>query len=190
MKRQMFRLVSLAALLLPLTGCVAGWQAVKPAPYNNADARYSVKLPEGWNQIAIPGDRVVASAYGPQLQRIEVDHAQLKQAFKAQKKDATPAMDPQELADAVIAELKAQSGNQTIETLHVAPAMVGGTPGFRAELASKHTFQGDAIRYKQVVYGVTNANGLYVLRYEAPVLHYFDLGLPAFEATVASFSLL
>lgn len=49
---------------------------------------------------------------------------------------------------------------------------------------------GDAIRYKQVVYGVTNANGLYVLRYEAPVLHYFDLGLPAFEATVASFALL
>jgi hypothetical protein len=37
---------------------------------------------------------------------------------------------------------------------------------------------------------VTNANGLYVLRYEAPVLHYFDLGLPAFEATVASFALL
>jgi len=169
MKMQALRIVPLAAALL-LSGCVAGWQAVKPTAYNNADARYSVKLPAGWNQIEIPGGRVVASAYGPQLQRIEVDYSKLKQAFKSQKKDATPGMEPQELADAVIAELKAQSGDQTLETVHVAPAMVGGKPGFRAELASKHSFQGDAIRYKDIVYGVTSTNGLYLLRYEAPLL--------------------
>jgi hypothetical protein len=99
-------------------------------------------------------------------------------------------MEPQELADAVIAELKALPENQTLETVHIAPATVGGKPGFRAELASKRTFQGDAIRYKHIVYGVTNTNGLYVLKYEAPVLHYFERGLPAFEATVASFALL
>ena len=182
------RIAPLAALLL-LNGCVAGWETVKPTPYSNSGAKYSVKLPEGWNQIAT-GGAVVASAYGPQLQRIEVDYSKPKLAFKSQKKDATTDMDPQELADAVIAELKAQSQGQTLDTELVAPAMVGGKPGFRAELASKHTFEGDAIRYKLIVYGVTNANGLYVLRYEAPVLHYFDLGLPAFEATVASFALL
>lgn len=189
MNTLMTRIAPLAALLL-LSGCVAGWEAVKPAPYSNGGAKYTVKFPEGWNQIATPGGGVVASAFGPQLQRIEVDYSKLKQAFKSQKKDATPAMDPQELADAVIAELKAQSQGEALDTVRIAPAMVGGKPGFRAELASKHTFEGDAIRYKQVVYGVTNANGLYVLRYEAPVLHYYDLGLPAFEATVASFALL
>jgi len=189
MKMATARIAALTALLL-LGGCVAGWEAVKPAPYANSGAKYSVKFPEGWNQIATPGGAVVASAFGPQLQRIEVDYSKPKQAFKSQRKDATPGMDPQELADAVIAELKAQSQGQTLDTVRVAPAMVGGKPGFRAELASKHMFEGDAIRYKQVVYGVTDANGLYVLRYEAPVLHYFDLGLPAFEATVASFALL
>lgn len=189
MKMLAFRIVPLAALLL-LTGCVAGWEAVKPTAYSNGEAKYSVKFPEGWNQIATRGGGIVASAYGPQLQRIELDYSKPKQAFKSQKKDAAPGMDPQELADAVIAELKASSEGETLDTLHVAPAMVGGKPGFRAELASKHTFQGDAIRYKQVVYGVTSANGLYVLRYEAPLLHYFELGLPAFEATVASFALL
>ncbi len=187
MKILIGRIAPLAALLL-LSGCVAGWEAVKPAPYSNGGAKYSVKFPEGWNQIAT-GSAVVASAFGPQLQRIEVDYAKSKQAFKSQKKDATPDMDPQELADAVIAELKARSQGDTVDTLHIAPATVGGRAGFRAELASKHTFEGDAIRYKEVVYGVTNTNGLYVLRYEAPLLHYFDLGLPAFEATVASFAL-
>lgn len=189
MKILIDRMAPLAALLL-LSGCVAGWEAVKPTPYSNGGAKYSVKFPGGWNQIATPNGAVVASAFGPQLQRIEVDYSKPKQAFKSQKKDATPDMDPQELADAVIAELKARSQGDTVDTLHIAPATVGGRPGFRAELASKHAFEGDAIRYKEVVYGVTNTNGLYVLRYEAPVLHYFDLGLPAFEATVASFALL
>jgi hypothetical protein len=177
--------------LLPLAGCVAGWQAVKTVPYNNTGAKYSVTFPAGWKQIALPGGRsVVASAYGPQLQSFQVEYSKHKQAFKSQKKDSNPEMEPQELADAVIAELKALPDNQTLETLKVAPAMVGGKPGFRAELASKRTFQGDAIRYKQIVYGVTNPNGLYVIKYQAPVLHYYDRDLPAFEATVKSFALL
>jgi hypothetical protein len=188
-KTRVFWMVPVAALLL-LSGCVVGWEVVKPTAYNNAGAKYAVKFPEGWNQIAIPGGAVIASAYGPQLQRIEVDYSKPKLAFKTQKKDAAPGMEPQELADAVIAELKALPENETLETVHIAPAMVGGKAGFRAELASKRTFQGDAIRYRHVVYGVTNTNGLYVLKYEAPVLHYFDRGLPAFEATVASFALL
>jgi hypothetical protein len=189
MKTHLFRMVPIAVALMLLAGCVA-WEAVKPTAYSNTGAKYSVKFPEGWNQIAIPGGAVIASAYGPQLQRIEVDYSKPKLAFKTQKKDSNPGMEPQELADAVIAELKALPENQTLETVHIAPASVGGKPGFRAELASKRTFQGDAIRYKHIVYGVTNTNGLYVLKYEAPVLHYFERGLPAFEATVASFALL
>ncbi len=189
MRMGLLRIVPVVVLLV-LGGCVAGWQVVTPTPYSNTAGKYSVKFPAGWNQIAVPGGSVVASEFGPQLQSIMVDYSKPKQAFKTQKKDATPGMDPQELADAVIAELKTQPDRQTLETVRVAPAMVGGQPGFRAELASKRTFQGAAIRFRHVVYGVTNTNGLYVLRYEAPVLNYFDRGLPQFEATVASFSLL
>lgn len=182
---------AVGAVTLLLAACAGGWQAVKPAGYKHASAKYSVQFPAGWKQISQPGGTtLIASLYGPQLQSIQIDFRRHKQAFKSQKKDSRPDMDSQELADAVLAELKSLPDLQNVEVIKTAPANIAGHEGFRADLASRRTFQGDGIRFRHVVYGVTGTAGLYVLRYEAPVLHYFERGLPAFESTVASFALL
>jgi hypothetical protein len=68
--------------------------------------------------------------------------------------------------------------------------MLGGRAGFRAELTSKRTFQADGIRYKHLLYGVANQNGLYTLHYEAPLLYYYDKNVAEVEKSVATLKLL
>lgn len=178
--------IGIALIALLAQGCVT-WQLAKPTPFVNSSAKYSIQLPAQWKHISTP-QALVVSLYGPQLHSIRIEHKKHKQAFRSQKKDSNPDMAPQELADAVIAELKAQPGADAYEVLKIEPALLGGVPGFRAELASKRTFQGDAIRFQHVVYGAVNAEGLYVIYYEGPVIHYFAKFLPDFERAAKSFA--
>ena len=132
------------------------------------------------------------SRYGPGLQQMIVRYSRHKGAFGSgkQKSDSSPDMDPRDIAAKVIADMKKTPDHETLEMTGIAPVMLGGRAGFRAELTSKRTFQADAIRYRHVLYGVAGVNGLYLIHYEAPVLYYFERDLPEVEASVATLKLL
>ena len=110
--------------------------------------------------------------------------------FGKEKSDASPEMDPRDLCTKVVANMKIQPNHETLEITSVAPALLGGRAGFRAELTSKRTFQADGIRYKHLLYGVVTPNGLYTLHYEAPVLYYFDKDVAEVEKSVSTFKLM
>jgi hypothetical protein len=184
-----FSLSPLAALLL-LSGCIA-WAPAKPQPVVDSSAKYSLVLPAGWNHLKL-GNVEMVSRYGPSLQQMRVVYTRHKGAFGSgkQKSDSSPDMDPRDIAAKVIADMKNTPNHETIEMTSIAPAMLGGRAGFRAELASKRTFQADAIRYKHILYGVAGTHGLYLIHYEAPVLYYFERNLPEVESSVQTFKLL
>jgi hypothetical protein len=182
--------VAAVALALMLSGCIA-WKPVKAEPIASSGGKYSINLPVGWNVLTL-GTQQLASKYGTGLQSFTVRQIQHKNAFGKGKNrtSSSPDMDPRELCEKLVAELKTLPNNDTLEMTSMAPFMLGGRAGFRAELKSKRTFQAEGIRYQHVLYGVAAANGLYVLEYDAPVLHYYAKDLPDVEKSVSTFKLL
>ncbi|MEO8019961.1 MAG: hypothetical protein ABI769_19290 [Pseudomonadota bacterium] len=182
-------LVSVAATLI-FTGCIA-WKPVDSKPVTSTGGKYSINLPVGWNVLSL-GNTQNVTRYGNGLQQLVVTQVKNKGAFGTgkDKTDASPDMDPRDLCNKVVANLKMTPNHETIEINSVAPMMLGGRAGFRAELTSKRTFQADGIRYKHLLYGVANQNGLYTLHYEAPLLYYYDKNVAEVEKSVATLKLL
>ena len=181
--------VAAVALSLMLSACIA-WKPVKAEAVKNSGGKYSVALPVGWNVLAL-GSRQITSKYGDGLQSFIVSQVAHKNAFGTGKNRTSGSadIDPREFCNKLVADMKNTPNHETLEITSVQPFMLGGRAGFRAELKSKRTFQADGIRYQHVLYGVANTNGLYILHYEAPVLHYFAKDLPDVETSVSTFKL-
>ena len=179
-----------AAATLMLSGCIA-WAPTKSEPVKSTGGKYSISLPAGWNVLTL-GTTQNVTRYGMGLQQFIVTQVKNKVAFGTgkNKTDASPDMDPRDLCTKRVSEMKAQPNYATLEIVSVAPAMLGGRAGFRAELTSKRTFQADGIRYKHLLYGVVTPNGFYTLHYEAPLLHYFDKDVAEVERSVSTFKLM
>ena len=182
-------LVSVAAALI-FTGCIA-WKPVDSKPVTSSSGKYSINLPVGWNVLAL-GNSQNVTRYGNGLQQLIVSQVKNKGAFGTgkNKSDAGPDMDPRDLCNKLVADMKNTPNHETLEITSVAPAMLSGHAGFRAELTSKRTFQADGIRYKHLLYGVSNQNGFYILHYEAPLLYYYDKNVAEVEKSVATLKLL
>ena len=183
-------LLAVAAAALMLTGCMA-WQPVKSEPVTNSAGKYSINLPVGWNVLAI-GTSQNVSRYGMGLQMLTVSQVKHKNAFGTGKNRSSSSadIDPRDFCNKLVAEMKNTPNRETLEITSVAPVTLSGRAGFRAELTSKRTFQADGIRYKHLLYGVANKNGLYILHYEAPLLHYYDKHVAEVEQSVATLKLL
>jgi hypothetical protein len=173
-----------------MAGCIA-WKPVDSKPVTSSGGKYSINLPVGWNVLAI-GNTQNVTRYGNGLQQLIVTQVKNKGAFGTgkNKTDATPDMDPRDACNKLVGDMKNTPNHETLEIVSVAPAMLGGRAGFRAELTSKRTFQADGIRYKHLLYGVINQNGFYILHYEAPLLYYYDKNVTEVENAVATFKLL
>jgi hypothetical protein len=66
----------------------------------------------------------------------------------------------------------------------VEPATFAGKPGFH--FTYNFVVQGEEVRRKGVADGAIIDGKLYMITYEAPVIHYFDAGAAAAQALVAS----
>ena len=173
-----------------MAGCIA-WKPVDSKPVTSSGGKYSINLPVGWNVLAI-GNTQNVTRYGNGLQQLIVTQVKNKGAFGTgkNKTDASPDMDPRDVCNKLVGDMKNTPNHETLEIVSVAPVMLGGRAGFRAELTSKRTFQADGIRYKHLLYGVINQNGFYILHYEAPLLYYYDKNVTEVENAVATFKLL
>jgi hypothetical protein len=183
-------LLTTVATTLMLSGCVA-WKPVDSKPLASTKGKYTINLPEGWNLLTF-GSTQYVTRYGMGMQQLSVTQFANKGAFGTgkDKTDTSPDMDPREVCNKVVTKLKDQSNYSTMEIVSIAPAMLGGKAGFRAEITSKRTFQADGIRYKHLLFGVVNQNGLYVLHYEAPQLYYYDKHVAEVEKSVSTFKLM
>ncbi len=169
-----------------ISGCATSWQMMNGTAVVESKYGYSYVAPSGWYLApgrATDGQRRFTRD-GSSLQLILSGRIKHKKAFEAQEKDSSPDMLPQELAENYIAELKASFANDTIEVLSNEPAQLGGQPGIRLVIELK-TDAG--LRYRSVHYAATTQAGLYLLRFSAPVLHFFDRYVDDFEQSVPTF---
>ena len=188
MTLRMLLLASVAALLLTLGGCVTAphqWTATGDDPYSPPAQGYAVMLPQGWVEVSSNDySGTIVSRHGLDLEIIRIIRANNDKAFPSLKKSAAPDEEPGQLADDLIAEIKTESDLTGFQVLTNEPSTLAGKVGIHLVIEFSNS---EGVHYRQDEYAVCTARGFYVTAYRAPVLHFYDLYHPAFQAMVQSF---
>jgi hypothetical protein len=175
----------LSALLIAgmlVTGC----QLWNPggSTYVDKKGKFNVHTPMGWKYATSLGSDLIASKDGPILQQISIEHRELETALPKSKRPLAANLGVFELAEAVAGDMQADNTLLGFELKENVPATIGGTAGFKITF----TFTtAEKLRLAQTVYGCIFEGQLWLLRYSAPVRHYFERDLATFEDTVKSF---
>ena len=181
---------AMSLMLAPAAEAQAWKLAVENQPHVNPGRGYSVQFPPGWkfNRLWF-SDETGATRDGPELQAIFVDFRAHKNAFKALKKDCSPDMMPQEIADSLVADMAKERGLENVQTLANEPAVVSGKPGFRLRFEYLMPVNRGAVRVREIIAGAAGKTGLYLVGYRAPVLFYFDRDVDKFADALKSFTI-
>lgn len=173
--------------LLTLSGCAGTMTRVNDKDRQYDGPHFSVTLPTGWIVRKKP-DEILAFKDGPSLQPIQIKYLPHDQAFTKLERSSSPDMLPSELAELHIAELKAarDAGIYSLKVLKNEPANISGHTAFALHLSYK---QESGLRYEMLVRGFAHENGLYLMDYRAPSLHYFERDRAVFDALLQSFKL-
>jgi hypothetical protein len=189
MSQWTLRFALIWALTAGVIGCATPqWSTATPdGIYTDPDGGYSVQVPVGWQWVKQNAKTpLLATRDGPDLQAIRIYFRKHKDAFPNIEKASGPDMMPGDLAELFVADLREERGIGTIDLVENAPADVSGRPGFRVELVWRNE---GGLRYQAIVYGCATPRGLYVLAYNAPVLHYYERHVTEFENSVRTFRL-
>lgn len=176
----MRKLSIIILILVLLTGC-AGWKKTG-GPF--AGAGYSLNLPEGWMMSGKPGNLTVTKD-GWLLQNIIVLVIDINKQDSKAKKPLKRGMLPQEASEVIVDLMQSDQGIAQFTVMENTPLTIGGAEGFRLV----YTYLRNKLRYKSVYYGILRGEKFYRISYAAPVRHYFEKDVAAFEEIVRSFKL-
>lgn len=184
------QLIIIVGIIALVSACVTPpkWEEAAGNEYTDGEAGYAITLPSGWAWIKYNDKAPLLSSHdGPDLQAIRVYFRKPDKAFPAIEQKSSPDMMPRELAELFVADLRKERGVGTIDMMENTPAELGGVPGFRVELAWRSE---SGVRYHAIAYGCATERGLYVMTYNAPVLHYYEKSAGLFEQSVQTFRFL
>ena len=190
MSRTGIRILVLATGMAIAAPAMAWKIVVEGQPFTHKASGYSIQYPAGWRYVKMPfGDETVATRDGPFLQRIYVDFRKHKKAFRALGKDATPEMMPQELAEKIVAEMEAAGSLQNMQVLTNEPTTLAGRPAFRVHISYRSAVDAGSVRYEGIVVGANSPQGIFLVGYAGPVLHYFARDVENYDKTLATFAI-
>ena len=175
---------AIAALTLTLTlllvGCAETWIKIDHAGSHYRDEHFRVTLPTGWLRLK-QGDSLILSKDGILLQYIIIQFKPHAKAFEKLKKRSSPEMLPSELAQLTIAEFKAAQDDSlpSLEILANSPFEMAGHVGFDLHLRYKTE---TGLRMDMQMRGIVDDKGYYLVKYNAPRLHYFERDRETYEA--------
>lgn len=181
----MNRIVSIVVLAIAVSGCSTWRHAGAPEGRTMTAGVYEYQIPSGWTYQVSKDDVLLVSRDGPRVQ-----HAQSRFYVwgrtvidDPERQKLTESMLLSDVADQLLALRRRELGLDTIETLSLEPATVAGMEAFRAEYTYRTI---DGISFKGVSYGAMRPSGVYAIRFEAPMIHFFERDRPAFESMVRS----
>ena len=175
--------VTSALLALALSAC-SSWSVIDSPRVASPDGSIAIEAPVGWIRATDRPNRVVITRDGEAIQFIDAVHAQLATAFPRTKQLPATGMLPRELAERLIAEMKADPALAHLQVKWMRPATVGGHSGF-----ALHIEYSDArgVSYERLIYGVATRDALLVFAFNALSPYHFQRDRKTFEALVASY---
>lgn len=171
-------------IALLLNGCVATWVKVTKPVTQDPGNTFSVELPINWMHAGFKKDRITVTRDGLAIHQIEAMRIDHDKAFKKLEKKSSDKMLPSELAELLIAEMKANKKMENLVIIKNSPATLDDATGFRLFIEYRND---QGLRFERLIYGLVDKKGFYTLTYQAPVIHYFDRDIETFEKVVSSF---
>ena len=172
-------------LLIPLAGCASLWTRIDAGTVAFVSEHYAASLPQDWVRAEIDKSLYITRD-GLSIQRITIEFHEHDKAFERTGQKSAADMLPSELADRYIAEMRAadEHGLPSLEVLSNRPATIDVRPGFALHL---RFLSERGLRYERLVNGFANQDGLFVISFQAPTLHFFERDRDAFHGVVGSF---
>ncbi len=175
----------LATICLSLLWGCAPWiptGGIHSAPAQNIAA----ELPAGW--MRLNSDRfLMVTRDGVRLQHILVERIHVNDALTQTSKKFRAGMLPQEQAEILLDNTRANEKLGNVKVLENKPAKIAGQSAFR--LLMSYT-DSEGLEYRRLHYGFMVGAVFYGIRYSAPRRHYFDRNLKDFEQMVATVRLI
>jgi hypothetical protein len=181
------RTTLIVLLILLLAGCVETWTRIDDNAVQYKDEHYRVRLPAGWLRIK-SDDSLILSRDGILVQFISIQFKAHAKAFEKIKKKSSPSMLPSELAQLSIAEFKASQDDSlpSLKVIANSPREMAGIVGFDVQLRYKTD---TGLRMGMLMRGLVNDKGYYLVKYNAPMLHYFERDRAVYERLTESLRL-
>jgi len=155
----------------------AGWTRT-----TTADTWEQVKVDDKLQTLLL--EQVTASRDGVSLHAITVTRRYPDTAFPTLKKKASANMQPLEVADLYVSELRKRYGLERLRVVSNKPAQINGKQGFELVMEFKND---DGLRLRIVSNGFVDKTGFYTINYRAPVLYYYDRDYSDYAKLVRSF---
>lgn len=178
------------ATLMVATVLVAGcstWKHVKQGRDIEVHTeRFAFSVPSGWTYQRMQRDQLTISRDGPGIQKMSTQWFEWNKPFyygDVEKDRLQRGMLPTDVAQQILAARQRQRGIESLDLVSLEPAVVTGVEGYRAEYAYR-TERG--LNYRGVSYGAIRPEGVYVVTFEAPGLHFYERDVPTFEQIMAS----
>lgn len=178
-----YRRLAVGLLLASLAACTP-WTRVDPSSrLESKQDDYSLELPAGWVKRNGDGNDFFVTRDGPALNYIAVSRQPHDRKLPHTKRATRADMLPHELAELAIAEWRSTEATANLEVLSNMPVTVGGKPAVRVHIRYRND---RGLPIERVMVALVDARGRFTMQYEAPAIVYFQRGLPAFDAMVAS----
>jgi hypothetical protein len=162
-----------------LVGCSSTWLRVR-GPVQTPSC--SIQMPEGWVRLNTEAYEMV-SKDGPYLEYILLREQPLIQGFQHTRRKLNSRMLPNEAAQVIVDNLKADPVIKQFRLIANEPADVGGQEGFHLIFTYRDQQDVDMRTY---YYGTVIGSSFVSLRYNAAQRHYFDAELPSFQDALQS----
>jgi len=184
----MMRRWQLLAILLP--GIAIAWQSTQTGQeLQFRAAGVMVALPQGWHYDSSRRS-ITASRDGPLLDSITMSFASHREAFAAAHRKSGVDVVPEDLAESYVANLQAgPAATHAVRLLSSEPAELAGRPAFRVHLRYIANEPIEDVEMEEITVGTAMEDGLLLVTYRAPSIHYFGTYRPDFEATVRQIDL-
>jgi hypothetical protein len=181
------RLFITLCVLLPSLA-IAWTVAPEQTPVSAKHGNFALPLPAGW-LYDLSGSTILASHDGVMLEQINVQLVPHANAFKAIKRSSSMSMSTEDLAEAYLANLQADSKLSEFQILSTDPVTLAGHPAFRVHARFRlPPTQGETVMDLNA-YGAALPEGLLIAFYRAPRLHFYDKWLAAFEQSVSALTI-
>ncbi|WP_324779804.1 hypothetical protein [Thiobacillus sedimenti] len=175
--------LAVALILASLAGC-ATWTRVDPGSRAESQAGgYSLELPLGWVRRTADTHDFFVTRDGPALNYILVMRQPHDRTLPNTRRPTRADMLPHEVAELYLAEWRGNEATANLVVLSNTPVLLDGKPAVRLHVRYRNE---RGLPIERVMVVCVDARGRLTLLFEAPAIVYFQRGLPAFDAMVAS----
>ncbi len=126
---------------------------------------------------------VLITKDGAELEQIELYTRTLPMWLSNANKSLNSDLRPHEMAEFILNDFELDTSMKNLIIHENKPVTLGGCPAFRLVFSYR---KAGTLHYKCVQYGFQKNDMFYSVRYTAPLRHYFETYLRAFETIAAS----